>query len=85
MEDFLKKKAKELIQNALNGIPQTFEWVHQKLNGEIFYTEVTLNRVSINDKYFILAIVRDITDRKVKIDKFLFLLGHLRVLMNVFQ
>lgn len=69
-----EEKAKELIRNALNGIPQTFEWVHQKLNGEIFYTEVTLNRVSINDKYFILAIVRDITERKEK-DRQIYLLA----------
>jgi len=58
------EKAKELIQNALNGIPQAFEWVHTRLNGEKFYTEVRLNRILINDKFHLLAIVRDISERK---------------------
>lgn len=63
------EKVKELIQNALNGIPQAFEWVHKKFTGESFYSEVRLNRVSIHDKNYILAIVRDISERKEKEQK----------------
>jgi len=60
------EKAKELIQNALNGIPQAFEWVHTRLNGEKFITEVRLNRFLIKDKFHLLAIVRDISGKKEK-------------------
>lgn len=60
------EKAKELIQNALNGIPQAFEWVHTRLNGEKFIAEVRLNRFLIKDKFHLLAIVRDISGKKEK-------------------
>lgn len=74
------EKAKELIQNALSGNPQAFEWVHKKLTGETFFCEVRLNRVLINDKFFILAIVRDISKRK-ELDQKIYLLA--RALENI--
>lgn len=41
-----------------------FEWLHKKYDGELFYTEITLSRVSFSDETCVLAIVRDITDKK---------------------
>jgi PAS domain S-box-containing protein len=57
-------KAGRLIQAALNGEPQSFEWRHQKLNGEPLDCEVHLNRVAGNGEGFIQAFVRDVTARK---------------------
>ena len=42
-----------------------FEWLHQRVDtGQIFVTEVLLNRVDINRKTLIQGTIRDITARK---------------------
>ena len=58
------EKAMEKISAALDGNLQVFDWQHKKKDGTIFATEVSLNRVRLSTEDFILAIVRDITDRK---------------------
>ncbi|UTW65849.1 PAS domain S-box protein [bacterium SCSIO 12643] len=57
-------KAEEKIQLAYDGKPQTFYWLHQKLDGTTFDAEVSLNRFCMNDEMFLQAVVRDITERK---------------------
>lgn len=59
-----KEKALEKIRAAFEGKPQTFEWTHSKYNGTTFETEVRLNRVEVEGKTFVLAIVRDESQRK---------------------
>ena len=54
----------ERINTTLDGVPQFYEWQHQKYNGEVFDAEVSLSRLDIGDEVFIQAIVRDITTRK---------------------
>jgi PAS domain S-box-containing protein len=59
-----RESAREKIDKAYKGIPQFFEWEHIKADGTSFYVEVHLNRLQLSTGVFLLAIVRDITERK---------------------
>lgn len=58
------EKVSEFLNKVLEGIPQIFEWVHLKGDGSEFHTEVSLTRVLFRKEFYILAIVRDISERK---------------------
>jgi PAS domain S-box-containing protein len=60
-----REKAMEKINAAYSGNPQFFEWMHCKVDGTPFITEVSLNRIELASGPHLLAIVRDIADRKV--------------------
>lgn len=59
-----KARAGEKMQAALAGRPQVFEWVHVRGDGQVFDCEVNLNRFVFRKQPYLLAIVRDITQRK---------------------
>ena len=57
-------KARELIEKAYHGQPQSFEWKHIKYDGTPFDAEVVLNRLQLPDKVYVQALLHDITERK---------------------
>ena len=59
-----KRKAHNHITKALNGEPQRFMWRHLRRNGNPFDAEVSLNRLPFRGETRLLAIARDITERK---------------------
>lgn len=61
---FTREKAMEYFQKAAEGNPQSFEWECRHKDGHLFWTEVNLKRGTIAGKECVLAIYRDITERK---------------------
>ncbi|MGE5435629.1 MAG: PAS domain S-box protein [Syntrophothermus sp.] len=59
-----REAADAYINEALNGKSQIFEWIHTAKDKTQFYTDISLNRVEINGKMLIQAIVRDISEKK---------------------
>jgi PAS domain S-box-containing protein len=58
-------KAEDLIREVQSGLPQLFEWVHQKKDGSQFTAEVILHQTDVQGKPLTLAVVRDVSERKV--------------------
>ena len=59
-----QENAEIKVKLAASGKPQVFEWHSKTKKGKLFWTEVSLAKVTINDIDRIIAVVRDITDRK---------------------
>jgi PAS domain S-box-containing protein len=66
---YTHEQAMMLIQRAAAGQPQMFEWRAKKKSGELFWVEVGLRRILIGGKNCLLAVVRDITERKRATDE----------------
>jgi len=56
--------AEEYVKKAILGAPQVFDWQAKKKNGENFWVEVALKKTSIGGNDRVLAVVRDINDKK---------------------
>ncbi len=54
----------ERIAASLAGTAQFFEWRHRRLDGTLFDAEISMSRVEVSGRTLLLAIVRDITERK---------------------
>lgn len=63
-----EKEAPQLIREnfdaAINGEPRSREWILQTYNGREFPAEISLNGFTLKEKTYVMAIVRDITERK---------------------
>ena len=56
------EKSAEMIKQAFTGGRVTFEWMHQKLNGEPIPSEITLVRVKRGHGYIVLGYTRDLRE-----------------------
>lgn len=62
------EKMMTLIRQAMQGDYQFFYWKHRRADGTPFDAEVSLNSITVGERQFIQALVRDISKR-VKADK----------------
>ncbi|MDX1283675.1 MAG: PAS domain S-box protein, partial [Draconibacterium sp.] len=60
-----KEKADKIIDSALHGESGVFEWIHRRKDGTDFPSEIILSPLKWKEKDILLAIIRDITDRKL--------------------
>jgi PAS domain S-box-containing protein len=61
---YTARDALQWIRRAAEGPPQLFEWLSMKKNGELFWIETNLRKAVIGGETRLLAIVRDISERK---------------------
>jgi PAS domain S-box-containing protein len=59
-----REKAIEIVTHAMGGESQTFEWATVHRDGSIVLSEVSLNRVELAGRVQLMAISRDITERR---------------------
>ncbi|MCP4632612.1 MAG: PAS domain S-box protein, partial [candidate division Zixibacteria bacterium] len=57
-------KAIEKIRKVAAGYPQAFEWLSRSKDGRLFWVDVSLSKIQIGDTYRIIAVVRDIDEKK---------------------
>lgn len=58
------EKAQEMTELAMRAGSHSFEWEHQRLDGQTFFADVLLARMDLANEPFVQATVRDITERK---------------------
>ena len=63
--DFNEQAAQEWIEKTLAEGPKYVEWHARHRNGDLFWVEVALKRAEIEGADRVLAVVRDITQRKI--------------------
>ena len=61
---YSQEEARQWIQKAFQEGHQSFEWLSRRKNGELFWVEVVLSVTRIGGEGRVLAVLRDITDRK---------------------
>lgn len=55
--------AHEIVQAAMAGVPQFFNWWHKRGDGRNFEAEVSIERIRIGEDFCLQGIVRDVTSR----------------------
>lgn len=73
---FSEAEAVQRVQAAADGNSQQFEWRNKRPNGEVYWVEVRLTDITIDDTTYVVALVRDISEYKMN-------LRHLRVLARI--
>ncbi|MEN6317374.1 MAG: PAS domain S-box protein [Syntrophaceae bacterium] len=61
---FIQMTAVEFLRKAAAGVPQVFEWYCKHKDGHLFWSEVNVKRGTVAGKDCVLAMERDITERK---------------------
>ncbi len=59
------EKARDITRDVLRNGGSKFEWVHKNFKGKLFWVEVFLTHISIDNRILIYGTWRDITERKI--------------------
>jgi len=81
-DESTQNKIFEYIRKADSEGAQTFEWLARKKSGEVFWTEVSLQKTNIGGEGRILAVVRDIDERKKAAEELLKAQEQYRLMAN---
>lgn len=60
-------KAADIINRALQGEAQIFEWLHNRSDGTCFLAEISLKAMNLDGESYILCIARDLSGRKTSV------------------
>ncbi len=63
-EDYSQEVALRRVKAAVDDGPQLFEWLAKRKDGSVFFVEVSLHKSDIKGRTRILAVVRDVDERK---------------------
>jgi len=77
-QEAINTHIKDVLQNG----SKTFEWLAKKMNGEEFWVEVSLGKTNIGGKGRLLAVVREISERKKADEKIKNAERHFRALIE---
>jgi PAS domain S-box-containing protein len=73
----------KLIEKVLVGEPEHFEWLARKDDGTLFWIDVNLKMVIINGEARIMAIVRDIDEKKKAAEKLEYQHNFEKLILNI--
>ncbi|MDX5151089.1 MAG: PAS domain S-box protein, partial [Acidiferrobacterales bacterium] len=74
--------ATEFVQKALVGEPQNFEWLHRRMDGELFYANVSLSNVILDGKNYVIGFVRDVNELKIATDRLAAIIAEQNAITN---
>ncbi|MDD5496523.1 MAG: PAS domain S-box protein, partial [Candidatus Omnitrophica bacterium] len=63
-EPYTIEHSRKLVEKAVEGEPQLFEWLAKDKVGRFFWVEISLKQAVIGGRSRLLAIVRDVSERK---------------------
>ncbi|MFO8022556.1 MAG: transporter substrate-binding domain-containing protein [Perlabentimonas sp.] len=61
---YTQTKAEEYLQKAITEGPHSFDWLARKKNGETFWAEISLRYFEWSNQKLIIAVIRNVTERK---------------------
>ena len=83
IDEYNEMQAQRLIAKCISEGPQSFEWLAKRKDGSTFWIEMHLKKTIVNGKEIILAVGRNIDERKKAEEKILEQLNELRRWQNV--
>lgn len=61
-----REKVLGYMNEVLDGQSRYFQWRHLRADGSVFETEISLSRIILKGNHFVQAIIRDVTERKLR-------------------
>lgn len=59
------EKGASLVKKALHGNLLNFDWQFKKFTGELFFAETRIQKITIQEKDYVLVLIKDLTEQKL--------------------